>query len=413
MPKRLTQDEWIARAKAVHNDRYSYENVVYTNKSTKVTIRCHVHGLFEQLAGNHLQGKGCAKCSKNRRMNTEMFIEKAISVHDGVYDYSKTVFSRSRDKVIITCDLHGDFEQEANSHLKGAGCPTCGYMSMGDFMRRNDERVLKIKDTVKQRYGVCNVMQDATIAKRFKDSFLLKYGVSNPRHIPNYNEKYERTVRSKYGVAHYSQSSDFKRDVIDTCMTRYGVHNYTQSLEYKNRLSDIISKSKQTQKERYGAEHYAKSEIFRKKLPDMLSKGYITKKNNGTFATSKPEDEMYERLVDLYGEDDVVRQYSSDLYPFMCDFYIQSRDMYVELNASWTHGGHWYGSDAADDSTLEHWRKKESAYYDKAIETWTVRDVLKRKTAHDNDLIYLVFWDSDLFDFEKWVSDEMPIRKDF
>jgi hypothetical protein len=27
--------------------------------------------------------------------------------------------------MIITCKIHGDFEQEANSHLQGSGCPKC------------------------------------------------------------------------------------------------------------------------------------------------------------------------------------------------------------------------------------------------------------------------------------------------
>ena len=41
---------------------------------------------------------------------------------------------------------------------------------------------------------------------------------------------------------------------------------------------------------------------------------------------------------------------------------------------------------------LEKWKSKKSKYYDNAIDTWTVRDVKKRKCAEGNHLNYIVFW---------------------
>ena len=41
---------------------------------------------------------------------TQVFIEKARVKHGDRYDYSKVVYVRSKDKVIITCKEHGDFE---------------------------------------------------------------------------------------------------------------------------------------------------------------------------------------------------------------------------------------------------------------------------------------------------------------
>ena len=43
---------------------------------------------------------------------------------------------------------------------------------------------------------------------------------------------------------------------------------------------------------------------------------------NNTFNTSRPEEEYYQKLVNKYGVDDVVRWYSDERYPFACDFYI-------------------------------------------------------------------------------------------
>ena len=62
MPKKLTQDEFIARAKQVHGDKYDYSNVVYKNAFSKVKIICPEHGMFEQEANSHLRGCGCKMC---------------------------------------------------------------------------------------------------------------------------------------------------------------------------------------------------------------------------------------------------------------------------------------------------------------------------------------------------------------
>lgn len=62
-------------------------------------------------------------------MNTEEFIQKAIEKHGNKYDYSKTNYILSRQKVIIICPIHGEFLQTPNDHLNGCGCPECGKIS--------------------------------------------------------------------------------------------------------------------------------------------------------------------------------------------------------------------------------------------------------------------------------------------
>lgn len=56
-----------------------------------------------------------------------MFIDKARAIHGNKYDYSKTVYTRSCDKVTITCHKHGDFKVRAGNHLAGVGCPKCSF----------------------------------------------------------------------------------------------------------------------------------------------------------------------------------------------------------------------------------------------------------------------------------------------
>ena len=61
------------------------------------------------------------------RLTTEDFIKRAKSIHGDKYDYSKTVYKNKRTKVIITCPIHGDFEQNPHNHVsQKQGCPICG-----------------------------------------------------------------------------------------------------------------------------------------------------------------------------------------------------------------------------------------------------------------------------------------------
>ncbi len=57
-------NQFLEKAKEVHGNRYSYENVVYKHNETKVSILCDIHGTFKQTPHSHLAGQGCPKCNR-------------------------------------------------------------------------------------------------------------------------------------------------------------------------------------------------------------------------------------------------------------------------------------------------------------------------------------------------------------
>ena len=122
-----TGEQFIVAAKKVHGDRFEYDSSKYKNFSTKVQIRCSTHGTYEQLPAVHLRGKGCPRCVvDSRRMSTTEFIRKGSKIHDGKFTYPSTEYGLTqKDKVTITCPVHGDFDQTAGSHLMGHGCRAC------------------------------------------------------------------------------------------------------------------------------------------------------------------------------------------------------------------------------------------------------------------------------------------------
>ena len=125
---RLNKEVFIKKAKEKWCDDYDYSLVHdFINGDEKVKIIHNESGrIYEQSPYNHLKGR-VEKSSEALSRTTKDFIDECNIIHNFRYDYTKTVFNRRRDKVIITCPKHGDFEQVAGSHLLGMGCRFCGY----------------------------------------------------------------------------------------------------------------------------------------------------------------------------------------------------------------------------------------------------------------------------------------------
>lgn len=127
------------------------------------------------------------------------------------------------------------------------------------------------------------------------------------------------------------------------------------------------------------------------KLKAKQEKEYLTKKKNNSFNSSNVEEDFYRALNEEYKSKTIYRNYKCDRYPFYCDFYIKEDDLFIELNAHWTHGGRPFDpNDSSCQEQLKQWQEKSktSLFYKNAIETWTVRDVQKREIAKKNNLNY-------------------------
>lgn len=125
---KYTKEIFIEKANKIHNGKYDYSKVDYKSSKDKVIITCPIHGDFEQEAASHLQGHGCPKCANNDKMTTEEFIKKAKEIHGDKYDYSKVVYVNNSTKVKLICPKHGEFLITPNNHLTlGRGCRKCGF----------------------------------------------------------------------------------------------------------------------------------------------------------------------------------------------------------------------------------------------------------------------------------------------
>ena len=124
--RKLTLEDFIAKSIEKHGlDRYNYSKVNFQGTSKKVTIICNkCSHVFEQLANNHLRGQGCPECCK---LSTKKIIKRFKEKHGNNFDYSKVNYVSLHNNVIIRCVKHDySFNQRPDHHLEGnGGCPLC------------------------------------------------------------------------------------------------------------------------------------------------------------------------------------------------------------------------------------------------------------------------------------------------
>ena len=380
----MTTESFIQRAKEVHGDKYDYSFVTYCNVKTKVQILCPKHGLFEQTPDKHLHGPcGCPACAGNQRSSASDFEERARKIHGDKYDYTRVRYVNNRTPVEIICCTHGVFKQTPSNHLLGKGCPFCA----NNVVLTTSAFVEKARRVHGDKYDYSQVdyhgnRQPVRIICREHGVFeQIPYVHLNGCGCP---------VCGRINMFLHRDESEIHAKAERTFLKNYGVKNPMFDPDVRAHHKDVVS-----------------SDEVRKKRDAARDK-------NDSHKMSKAEILLGELLRSVFGDDDVLSQYKSDVYPTKCDFYIKSRDLYIELNAYWSHGYHWYSGSQEDLDRIAWWKSGVyDGYYEGGVDTFTRRDVLKRETARRNQLNYVVFWKSDLSDARLWIELGCPDGQDW
>ncbi len=123
IPISLTQ-QFVEKAKIVHENTYDYSKVKFIKSSSKVCIIDPDYGEFWQTPNSHLNGSGSPyRVKKTAPYSTEVFIKLAQKTHGSKYDYSKTNYINSREKVCIIDVDYGEFWQIPSQHIAGYNHP--------------------------------------------------------------------------------------------------------------------------------------------------------------------------------------------------------------------------------------------------------------------------------------------------
>ena len=351
--------------------------------------------------------------------------------------------------------IPGMLERRANSYKAKTGY---------DHPIHNPEAKQKQQETIQKHYGVDNPMKSSEVREKAKQTCLERYGVDHPSKNPEISTKMKESIKAflsieenlnrrteqirqtrqeRYGDPNFTNRELTKQTKQErygdpnfnnrekakqTCLERYDTINVSQDFNIKDKkkatfqehygvdcsfqAEEVKEKIKQTCLERYGTFHYTKSSEYKDKFKDenfvkkIQEKIYQTKKSHNSFNSSKPEELIHLLLLEKFPN--CKRWYKEDSrYPFECDFYIPSLDLFIEINFHWTHGFHPYNpQDPKDLETVKAWevkakelnfKGKPKYLYKKALEIWTERDVYKREIAKSNYLNYLEFFNEEEF----------------
>jgi hypothetical protein len=178
--QKMNIDEFIELANKKHNNKYKYSDRNYINSLTPINIECPEHGVFKQTPGSHLKGVGCSKCSGNRRLTIDEFIELANKKHNNLYNYPDKNYKNYDSKINIECNKHGIFRQTVRDHLTGRGCPVC----------RNSKGELKILNILKNNninYKSQYTFSDLKHKNLLKFDFVIFDNNHNIKYLIEYN----------------------------------------------------------------------------------------------------------------------------------------------------------------------------------------------------------------------------------
>lgn len=205
---------------------------------------------------------------------------------------------------------------------------------------------------------------------------------ANSQDVINKKQESDRKKNNgKLGWNHNSEEKKLHRK--NTLINRYG--------SWENAIKEIERKRKEGVIKKYGVSNPMKDSNIKQKWKNSILN---SKKIIGS---SKQEQYIYNLLKQKYS--DIVNHYTDKYrYPYICDFYIPSLDLFIEYQGHQSHGGHPYNKDDENDIVLAN---KIKEIFGNNL-TFTKRDPEKREIAKKNNLNYIEFWN--IKEVKQWIK---------
>ena len=124
--RKITTEEFIKKARLIHEIKYDYSFVDYIDCETKIKIVCPIHGEFEQTPYVHNNLKAnCPKCSaveRSNRLGLDFLKNKFKNMNfDFVNDYK----NNEQELKLVCKDCGNIFYRTAKELQKGRKCYFC------------------------------------------------------------------------------------------------------------------------------------------------------------------------------------------------------------------------------------------------------------------------------------------------
>lgn len=117
-----------------------------------------------------MSGIGCPVCGGSKQHTTESFILKATEIHGNNYDYSLSRYENNKSKIKIICKIHGEYEQNAGSHLLGNGCYDCCSDGRGYDTKLKNTKWFIDKSNIVHK---CKYLYNNTVYKNIRSKVII------------------------------------------------------------------------------------------------------------------------------------------------------------------------------------------------------------------------------------------------
>jgi len=192
--KKLTFEEYVAKASIAHDGAYTYPEQPYDGKRAMLTILCRLHGEFLQNAGNHVYRRaGCPLCGtkaqvEKRITGLEEFVRRGALLYPGKDLYDMAVYKNTMTPLILSCVVHGQYSIRPHNYLRmGQRCTRCtkesGYtpnahkqrVSQRELERRKTDPIFalckRLRKRLRESLAKHHTPKDATLRQALGCSY--------------------------------------------------------------------------------------------------------------------------------------------------------------------------------------------------------------------------------------------------
>jgi hypothetical protein len=218
--KSKCKEEFIAKANKLHGNTYDYSKTLYVTAPKKVIVICKKHGEFNISPNNHLRGKGCPLCGRDRSRVAKLkffddYQPEYIKLYGDKYDYSTVVWKGGSRPINVICKIHGEFSILPYVHKNGKGCQNCSNQHSSMSIKWLNLMEIHYSTRIQHakymgefcisgtRYKADGFSKDINTIFEFNGDFwhgnpeLYDLGKINPRTGTTFGQLYDETLRKK------------------------------------------------------------------------------------------------------------------------------------------------------------------------------------------------------------------------
>ena len=205
----LTTAKFLKKVSDDYKKEYDLSLVKYVGTFGKVNVICKTCGkIFPVTPHNLLKGRGCPFCRtekiiKKLQLSVDEVKKRIDEKFGGKYALEKIVYRNINTPIIVTCPIHGDFEQTPYMLFNGHGCYKCGQSAL-----ENEIQVFLDSKKIESKYEA-NKRYFSWLGMQSLDFYLPQYNVAiecqgiqhfKPQHFggesdEDAKQKFKETIR--------------------------------------------------------------------------------------------------------------------------------------------------------------------------------------------------------------------------